>query len=1197
MAMNPVLEAIQSTPALRAAREACDGRGQVLIEGLCSPARGPTIAALFLSLGRQMLLVAPSEEQADKLYHDLAAILGSERVHLFPAIEMIVLEDVGIDAEAAMDRLNALCALLRGQHDLVVTSVNALLLDLVPRDVLAAHERELVVGQELDFEEFKRSLQLAGYRRAELTVEPGEFSVRGGIVDLYPPTAQYPLRVEFFGDEIESIREFEPATQRSRRELKRARFGAASEVLLPPEGGAAAAQAIEQRLAEELDALEQAGRGEVAEKLAAKVREHTDALRDGRPLAGAVYYLPLMFAKLSSLADYLADDAVVVIDDPLRVEAQCAELRAELCRIYEQRVARGELLRLPREPFRTFAEVVKLLAERATIYTAALSPTISWARLRRRVAVNSAPAETFRGQFDILGEQIDEWLAAGLSVVLSTSQTKRVRELVRLKSGAEVRELDDGAQLDGGVYVGTLPLSAGFRLPEARLAVLTDREIFGYQRAVMPPRRRRDEVKLTSLADLRVGDLVVHIHHGIGRYAGIVKKTIDGVERDYLQIDYAEGDKLFVPTPQIDRVQKYIGGEGAAPRIHRLSESTWQRVRRRAKRSTEKLARELLRIYAMRAQAEGYAFSPDQPWQLEVESAFIYEETPDQLRAIADVKRDMETPRPMDRLVCGDVGFGKTEVAVRAALKAVLDGKQVAVLAPTTVLAQQHLNTFLERLGAYPIRIELLSRFRTREQQRRIVEELALGRVDIVIGTHRILSEDVQFKDLGLLVIDEEQRFGVMHKEKLKKLAAHVDVLTLTATPIPRTLYMALSGIRDMSVINDPPQGRVAIRTFCLEENDEVIREAIVRELEREGQVYFVHNRVQSIEYAARRVKKLVPQARIAVAHGQMSEDRLERVMMDFYAGEYDVLVCTSIIESGLDVPNVNTIIVQDADRFGLAQLYQLRGRVGRSTRQAYAYFLYRYPHRMTREAEERLLAIKEFTELGSGFKIAMRDLEIRGAGNLLGPEQHGHIVAVGFELYCQMLSEAVRQLKGEKVDRSDLPPVELPIDAYLPEDYIASEGHRLDLYRRISDVREHEALEEIAAEIRDRFGPLPEEAQNLIRLLRLRIMLAERGLFQAPAEPAILLLRAAEDRPRELSPFEQSAVYRFARRYLRKIVRAVYTTGRRVLVRFVNATPAQKLKIMEGVLSCIAPLDEEPWRASRAPQARPSAGGARAPR
>jgi len=733
---------------------------------------------------------------------------------------------------------------------------------------------------------------------------------------------------------------------------------------------------------------------------------------------------------------------------------------------------------------------------------------------RSRIVCTPPPVPQFGARADALAQELRRWQRDDQLIVISTLQGQRLSELLAEARVAGVVADEEGAA-PGRILITSRKISEGFALPEAGLACLTDQEVFGWQKIRRSLRRRRlGGAPISSVTELAPGDYVVHINHGIGVYEGLVRRAVDDAEREYMSVGYAANDRLYVPIDQLDRVQKYIGDEDQPPPVHRLGGADWERAKRRARRSARELARELVQLHAARQSQPGHAFSSDTPWQQEMETGFPYEETTDQLAAIAEIKAEMEQPKPMDRLVCGDVGYGKTEVAIRACFKAVMDGKQAAVLVPTTVLAQQHFSTFRERLAPYPMRVELLSRFRSRKEQAKVVEGLAGGTVDIVIGTHRLLSRDVQFKDLGLVVVDEEQRFGVRHKEKLKQLRTTVDVLTLTATPIPRTLHMALSGIRDMSVINEPPEGRLPIRTRALQRDDEIIREAILRELERGGQVYFVHNRVESIAHVAERVRRLAPHARIAVAHGQLREAELEQVMLEFYAGERDILVCTTIIESGLDIPNVNTLVVHRADLFGLAQLYQLRGRVGRSNRQAYAYLTWTPHKRLTDRARKRIAAIKEFSHLGSGFRIALRDLEIRGAGNLLGPEQHGFMVAVGFELYTQMLAQAVQEVKGEPMPAEPQVSLDLPVNAYLPEDYVPSLNQRIDFYRRMAAVRSEARMEELRAELADRYGsPLPPPGENLFRLIQLKLDCLENGVASIISERRQVTIKFAHDR------------------------------------------------------------------------------------
>jgi transcription-repair coupling factor (superfamily II helicase) len=1166
--MLPLLRRLQTDPAFEAVLAALrEGAPCAQAEGIPTAARPLFLSALQLATQRPLLVLCAGDEQADRRYQSMVHCLGEDRVRLFPSTEMALFERYDTDADTASDRLRVLGELIGGSAGVVVASGSVLLQYLMPRSRYRELTRMVRVNEDSGYEELLRWLSEAGYSRSDLVEAPGEFAARGGILDVYPPTLTEPIRVEFWGDTVESIRRFDPGSQRSVD-----RIGA---VRLVPAGEMVPTAAQRARGADRIEEL----RRDLPDRLPAERRKHLDevlradaeALRIGRRFPGIGYYHQLLFDERETLLDYLAPNTLVALDDPLRMVRACEELLAELAEVHEKRVQRGELVPLPEPALLSAEELTQRLAGRPSVHLTLLSPSIPWVHERRLVTFECASVDSFRGSAKDLCQSVAEWQATGAAIVLSTTQQKRMVQILGEHGVEHTEEYGEDRDLASGMaHVGTLAVEAGFSVLGAKLVVLTDREIFGWHRAMLPARRPRSEVKLTTLAELHTGDHVVHVAHGVGRYVGIVQDTIEGVERDYLRIEYADG-VLKVPTTQIDRIQKYIGAEGHMPTIDNIAGTTWSRKRKKAEKATADLAKQLLKLYAEREAAKGHRFSEDQPWQHEVEAAFVYEETGDQLRAISEVKGDMESPQVMDRLVCGDVGFGKTEVAVRAALKCVLDGRQVAVLVPTTILCEQHYRTFDERLGAYPVRIDKLSRFSSTKESRKVFAGIESGASDIVVGTHRLLSQQAKFPNLGLLVIDEEQRFGVKHKEALRMLRANVDVLTMTATPIPRTLHMSLSGIRDLSIIQEAPKGRVAVRTFCVEEEDDVIREAVRRELGREGQVYFVHNRVQSIASWAQRLKRLVPEARIAIAHGQMGDDELEEIMLDFYAGEYDILCCTSIIESGLDVPNVNTLIVQNAPMFGLAQLYQLRGRVGRSTRQAYAYFLYSHPERLTPQAEERLLAIREFSELGSGLRIAMRDLEIRGAGSLLGAEQHGHIEAVGFELYCQMLKEAVGKLRGEAPAAStdDLPAVDMPLDAYLPASYIPNEGQRLDLYRRLSTCRTAERIDEIHAELVDRFGALPEQAAQLVRVLRFRVRCKERGVGAIVEDASALQLRVHPGL--KITQAAQIRLRKYGIQHQRRTLRALVVKDLWVSVAFTNIAPAAKLDALEEITDLIA--------------------------
>jgi len=1005
-------------PPYAAARRALREKERVWITGPVGAQKALVLAGWVreevLEGGRSALVLAPSWENADRLGDDLLAFVPE----LEPSLRTLPpVEAEGAGFQAVGERLRALRDLGEGRPAVFLVPIRSATVPVPSPERFRGSRLSLREGERVLLETAEAFCAANGYERVALVERPGTFAVRGGILDVYPPDADRPLRMEWFGDVVESIRAFDPQTQRSERKIPSTE--------IPP-------------------AREPAG----------------DAC----------------------LLDLLPEGSLVVLDEPPELE---------------RRAVGGA--------FGWEAILQRSMRLRPVALSGFAGAPEGWPSAR----LEFGSVDPFAGQVGMLAQELRRWQRAGYRVVVASAQARRLSEILADQDFlADVVEDAVRVPEPGHVVVVPASLSNGFRIEELRLVVITDAEVLGWRRRRRRFRRAQEGALLRSWTDLRVGDLVVHVHHGIGRYRGIVRKTVDGVARDYLHLEYAEGDALYVPTDQVNLVQRYVGVDGIEPKIHRLGGGEWEREKRRVREATQQIARELLELYARRETIRGHAFSADTPWQREMEAAFEYEETPDQRKAIEEVKRDMESPRPMDRLVAGDVGYGKTEVAVRAAFKAVMDGKQVAVLAPTTLLAQQHYHVFRSRFGPYPIRVELLSRFRPRREIQAVLEALASGEVDVVIGTHRLLQKDVRFHDLGLVIIDEEQRFGVVHKEKLKQLRTSVDVLTLTATPIPRTLHMALVGLRDLSVMETPPEARLPIRTFVAEWDEERVRTAIRRELERGGQVYVVHNRVQTIQHAARRIQALVPEARVAVAHGQMPEQKLERVMLDFLGGKYDVLVCTTIIEIGLDLPNVNTLLVEDAHTLGLAQLYQLRGRVGRSDRQAYAYFLYPRGARLTPEAQERLAALREFTELSSGLRLAMRDLEIRGAGNLLGPEQHGHLAAVGFELYTRLLEEAIRRLRGEFVEEAPDPVVDLRISAYLPGAYIPEEAQRLSVYRRLAALRSGEEAAELREELRDRYGPPPEPVQNLVEIAVLRERARELGVGAITQRPDGVLLR-----------------------------------------------------------------------------------------
>ena len=1064
---------------------------------LLAAAKPFLLAALQVDLGRTLLVLSAEAHQARRLHDDLASWSGRpERLLLFPGYHGLFYERVASDPGTSQQRLVALAA-LAGQGPasapaIVIADARSAMQKLAAPEALLGRRFVLRRGATMRPRELLDRLVGLGYEPVTTVVEVGSFAQRGGIVDLFSPSADQPLRVEFFGNEIDSLRPFDPLSQRSHGQVEEAQVAAPRE-LTPALAGQVAR------------VLAEADLSEVAPEVAERWREDHGALERGTLSPQLEPYVG--YAGTASLLDFCGADALVVVDEPEQLQSavfalaeQAEDLRVELTR-------QGQLPgNLPR-PYFAWQELAERLGRRRRLELSTGEPEEAG---QEKVDLPFRPLGGYGGRIKPALADCREMAQRGERVLITSHQAERLCELladveVFVSPQTEVASVPPA----GSLLVVRDTLLEGWRCHSLGLSILTDAELFGWAKP-RPVVRRRAAVPANLLSELQPGDYVVHVDHGVGRYQGITRMTMDGTARDYLVLEYAAGDRMFVPTDQADRVAKYHGAGEEPPTLHRLGTAEWSRAKDKVRAAARDIAKELLEIYSARQVLPGHSFSLDSPWQAEMEASFPYIETSDQLQAVADVKRDMERPQPMDRLICGDVGYGKTEVALRAAFKAVNDGKQVAVLVPTTVLAQQHYRTFSERLQAFPVRVEMLSRFRTPKEQKQVVAGLAAGSVDIVIGTHRLLQKDVAFKSLGLLVIDEEHRFGVAHKERLKKLRKEVDVLTLSATPIPRTMYMSLAGVRDMSTIATPPEERLPIKTYLGPYKDSVVREAILRELDRGGQVFFVHGRVQGIEDLAQRLARLVPEARVRVAHGQMREDQLEQVMLAFAANEFDVLVCTTIVESGLDIPNANTIIVNQADRFGLAQLYQLRGRVGRSANRAYAYLLYGRGTRLTPVAEKRLRTIFEATDLGAGFQIALRDLEIRGAGNLLGSEQHGHIAAVGFDLYCRLLAESVEELRGltPSVPKVPAVSVDLPLSAYLPADYVADDATRLNLYQRLAAVKTEADAGALALEIRDRFGPPPPEALNLLFLVQLKATAARAGLVAIGAEENEIVLR-----------------------------------------------------------------------------------------
>ena len=1125
MNLSGLLSLIQDVPAyqtlLAEIREA-------RVEGnlsLLRAVRPYLVAALAQDLRCPVLWVMSRPEHVGGAADQLRQWLPHpERVLSFSEPGALPYERIPWSTEVVRERLAVLSALTGWEEGdesppVVLTSGRALMQWTVPRREFVLGTRTLRVGQRLSLTGLLSSWLELGYEVSSVVEEPGTFGRRGGIIDVFPSNAPSPVRIELFGDEIDSLRIFDPTTQRSLDRVERCTITPATEAL--PKFGHLAAQHLTG-----LDASTLHG--------PASAEYHADlaALEDRQPFKGIEFYIPYLYSHPATLLDFVPPQGHVIVDDMVQFQAAVAELESQALDLRASLQASGELLGDFRVPYATWDELNEAIGDRHPLRLGyeqevdSLDAEDADEDGNASLRAYFVPGPRYGGQLRTVMTDWFEMQRAGKGIVAITRQASRISELWQ-EQGGQARPVESVPELPprrGLTLVqGTLDEGWVLRRPggDARFYLLTDAEIFGWSKP-RPRRVRRKPVHPeVFFADLNPGDYVVHVDFGIGVFRGLIMATIDGAEREYLRVDYAGEDSVYVPVHHADRLSRYVGVSDRAPALHHLGAADWARVRERAKKAAVDVAQDLLALYSARQVVPGHAFATDTEWQAELEAAFPYVETEDQLDAIVDVKADMEKPRPMDRLICGDVGYGKTEVALRAAFKAVLDGKQVAVLVPTTVLAQQHLATFKQRLSPFPVRLEVLSRFRTPKEQREVVDGLAASSVDIVIGTHRLLSKDVEFKDLGLLIIDEEQRFGVTHKERLKQMRTEVDVLTMTATPIPRTLYMSLVGARDMSTIDTPPEERLPIRTHVGQYDETLIRNAILREVDRGGQVFFVHNRVRGIQQIRQRLEQIVPEAIYAVGHGQMPERQLESVMMDFSEGRIDVLVCTTIIESGLDIPNANTIIVNRADRFGLAQLYQLRGRVGRGANRAYAYFLHGRSSRVTETAHRRLQAILEASDLGAGFSVAMRDLEIRGAGELLGTQQHGHIASVGFDLYCRLLTQAVTELKGEAPQsltpeaQAFVLPLEesvqitLPLKAALPPEYIADETLRLQLYRRLAVLTTQDEIEAIRAELEDRFGSLPSPALNLLYQLQIKSIALQAGADAIISERDEVVIRA----------------------------------------------------------------------------------------
>jgi transcription-repair coupling factor (superfamily II helicase) len=1109
-----------------------EGLKEQLVAGLSGSARTVFLASVYEKTGRPVLVATHNLLQAQKVYDDLAGLIGEEEVYLYPANELIAAELSISSPELRAQRIEALNHLASRKKGIVVAPVAGLRKILPPKELWSEFQLQFSVGEDIEVEKVLNTFVDMGYIRSELVAAPGEFSVRGGIIDIYPLTAVDPLRIELFDTEVDSIRSFSLEDQRSKEKLNEVSIGPAAENLLDAGMADRLIAGLEKGLSSSLKKLKD---DKAKTQLTQNIGYELEQFRNGQKPDELFKYLSIAYGQPQSLLDYLPDNGMLFIDEIGRVQEMNESLNKEEAEWYTSLLGEGQII----HDLQISHNLPELLQQTKhhIVYLSLFLRHVPNTNPQNIINISCKPMQNFHGQMNVLKGEIERWKKSHYTVVFLGADEERMHKLERVLEDYEMEALvvKEDKLLPEKVQILRGSLNTGFEMPIQKIAVITEEELFNKKTRKSARRQKLSNAeRIKSYSELKAGDYVVHVNHGIGKYLGIETLVINGVHKDYLHIRYQGTDKLYVPVEQIDLVQKYVGSEGKEPKVYKLGGSDWKRVKSKVQSSVQNIADDLIKLYAEREASRGYAFSPDGDMQREFETSFPYQETEDQLRSIQEIKKDMENERPMDRLLCGDVGYGKTEVAIRAAFKAIADGKQVALLVPTTILAQQHYETMRERFQDYPINIGLLSRFRTRKQQNETIKGLKTGTVDIVIGTHRILSKDITYRDLGLLIIDEEQRFGVTHKEKIKQLKTNVDVLTLTATPIPRTLHMSMLGVRDLSVIETPPENRFPVQTYVMEYNGGLVREAIERELARDGQVYFLYNRVEDIERKAEEISMLVPDARVTYAHGKMTENELESVMLGFLEGEYDVLVSTTIIETGVDIPNVNTLIVHDADKMGLSQLYQLRGRVGRSNRVAYAYFTYRKDKVLTEVAEKRLQAIKEFTELGSGFKIAMRDLSIRGAGNLLGAEQHGFIDSVGFDLYSQMLKEAIEERKpGHEQKIRPSVEIDLEVDAYIPDSYIRDGHQKIEMYKRFRALETLKDIEELQEEMVDRYGDYPDEVLNLFNVAELKIFAGMAGVESVKQNKQEITILLSEDGS---SLVDGQKIFKISNQYRRQV-------------------------------------------------------------
>lgn len=1101
MRLEGLRKELEQSPGYKALRRGMkENKYPVGVYGVSESARAFLISALYAKEKESLFVFAANDLDAKNLYEDL--LLYESEVFYFPGKDLVFYNIDAVSGDLRWERLKVLKELMDSRKKIIVTTIETLAAAYAPLEHYQAYQMIIDKTMEIDLKNLADKLVSAGYRRTELVEGKGEFALRGGILDVFPPQESLPYRIELFGDEVDSLRTFHPGTQRSIQQVDSFEIFPAKEMILPKDVMKAGAKKIR----EEMDQVLAKGKKKKGDEKEAilKLKNHVDKnleyLEEGLFFESIDSYLPFFFEHPSTFFDFMGDAKSIVLDTQNAL-GKIESTYLQFAEDYKAYLGRGEIL--PGQGSRVIHEdyLLDVLKEREIITINTFQKTERFLPPRSLATFNQVTIYNYQGKLSMLLDDVKEKKRRGYATVILAGTRSRGERLVSMLRDENVDSIykDTLDSLDSSSVVVTFGnQQKGFEFPDLKLAVISDKEVLGEAKRKKKKAHKGEGLSpIKSFSELRKGDYVVHVNHGIGVYLGIKQLENNGITKDYLEISYDKNDKLFIPVDQLDMVQRYIGSEGKQPKINKLGGQEWSKAKAKVKRSVDEIAEDLVKLYAEREKVKGFQFDPDTPWQKQFEEEFPFEETQDQLKSVVDIKNDMESGKVMDRLLCGDVGYGKTEVAMRAAFKAVMDSKQVAVLVPTTILAEQHYHSFRKRFQGFPIKIDMLSRFRSAKEQKDTMKRVSEGNVDILIGTHRILSKQLTFKDLGLLVVDEEQRFGVSHKEKLKAMKKNVDVLTLSATPIPRTLHMSLSGIRDISIIETPPEERYPIQTYVVEFNEQLVRDAILKEKARNGQVYVVHNRVENIDVMASYLQKLVPEVMVDVAHGQMNEKELESSMKNFMDHMTDVLVCTTIIETGMDIQNVNTIIVNDADKLGLSQLYQLRGRVGRTNRMAYAYLTYQKDKVLTEVAEKRLRALRDFTALGSGFKIAMRDLEIRGAGNLLGKAQHGEMSVIGYDLYVKMLNTAIKTITGEVMEDEVNTTIEMKIDAYIPSTYIEDEVHKIEIYKKIASMASEEDYEEIKEELQDRYSDIPDSLYNLMDIARLKFYASQAGVIE----------------------------------------------------------------------------------------------------